>query len=162
MINYDHFVKAVVAATRVPELLRSRAAVVLERLARGGGATNWYYCPDQSRLTTLISLLRPGSVVSFYFDGRICHERLSSEVDKNLRDIIAKTGDAVVGMLCGNGLQLDMTVVTGPNDLSEVFASRVETTTVFYGAFPARDNDGERAVTVTLPDSDGVVRLHPH
>jgi hypothetical protein len=33
---------------------------------------------------------------------------------------------------------------------------------VFYGATPDRENDGTHAVTVTLPDADGIVRPHPH
>jgi hypothetical protein len=31
-----------------------------------------------------------------------------------------------------------------------------------FGAFPGRDDDGERALTLPLPDADGVVRPHPH
>jgi hypothetical protein len=29
-------------------------------------------------------------------------------------------------------------------------------------AYPGRDNDGESAITLDLPDADGVVRRHPH
>jgi hypothetical protein len=32
---------------------------------------------------------------------------------------------------------------------------------VFYGHFPAADNDAKRAVTFALPDADGIVRAHP-
>jgi hypothetical protein len=33
---------------------------------------------------------------------------------------------------------------------------------LYFGPFPARDNDGQSAITLVLPDKDGVVRQHPH
>jgi hypothetical protein len=34
----------------VAKLLASKPAVVLERIARGGGATNWFFCRGPPRL----------------------------------------------------------------------------------------------------------------
>jgi len=64
----------------VPRLLQARPAIVLERIARGAGATNWYRCADHAHLAALAAELHPGSLVSFYFDDRITSCRYSSEV----------------------------------------------------------------------------------
>jgi hypothetical protein len=52
--------------------------------------------------------------------------------------------------------------VTGCNDLDDFVSTLTAVSLVFFGPFPASDNDGIRAVTVALPDADGVVRSHPH
>src|SRR5277367_4911196 len=57
--------------TPIIERLKATDAVILERLARGGGSTNWYHCPDENHLEAIEARLRPGSLVSFYFDDRI-------------------------------------------------------------------------------------------
>ena len=38
------------AATPVADLLALMPALILERVARGGGATKWHYCPSKSSL----------------------------------------------------------------------------------------------------------------
>src|SRR5215470_16023948 len=55
----------------IGSLLKMNSAIVLERIARGGDAVNWYYCRDESSLFDVEKMLSPGSVVSFYFDQRI-------------------------------------------------------------------------------------------
>jgi hypothetical protein len=72
------------SATSIGERLETRCAVVLERIARGGGATKWYECADESRLPALISRFSPGSVVSFYFDGRIQSDVYSDVLRQSL------------------------------------------------------------------------------
>lgn len=43
----------------------------------------------------------------------------------------------------------------------DVFAQGLAVgTVVFFGPFRSRGNDAERAVTLDLPDRDGVVRAH--
>jgi hypothetical protein len=64
-------VRTAVSATPIGDLLSAKSGVVLERIARGGGATNWYYCPKKSSLEVVESKFSPGSIVSFYFDDRI-------------------------------------------------------------------------------------------
>lgn len=154
----------VIGASPVRQLFaRSRAdVVVLERIARGGGETRWYLLQSDSQLDTLVRLLTPGSVVSFYFDGRIERVRYGPDVLKRILTIINMTGDAVVGLLGADGMTLEIESIAGPTDLAEFTATLGLDSTVFVGAFPARDNDGSAAVTVVLPDADGVVRAHPH
>jgi len=147
---------------RVAELLAARPAVVLERVARGGGATNWFYVPTPGQLEELAAQLRPGSSVSFYFDGRIKRTVLGDEVIDDVLDIVAAEGEAVVGVLADDGLVLDVDFVAGLGDLTEFLGARESGAVMFVGGFPGRDDDGVDAVTFDLPDADGVVRRHPH
>jgi hypothetical protein len=148
--------------TPIIDLLGATAAVVLERIAKGGGATKWYYCPGKAHLEAIEAQVSPRSVVSFYFDDRIRGDNCSPEVMSAVERIIARTGEAVVGALGEDGLHIDVEILTGPNELA-AFASKISPASrVFYGVFPARDNDGVQAVTVVLLDADGIVRPNPH
>lgn len=146
----------------IMELLASKECVVLERLARGGGATNWYLCRDIPTLEMIQRDLAPGSIVSLYFDDRIRRSKKSPQLAMAVEKIIAETGDAIVGVLGEDGFHLNAETVVTRGELPELMSSISETADVFYGAFPARDNDGARAITVTIPDRDGIVRHHPH
>jgi hypothetical protein len=59
-------------------------------------------------------------------------------------------------------MDIHVDFVSGKNDLSQLISEVSAGTLVFHGEFPARDNDGANAITLTLPDADGVVRAHPH
>jgi hypothetical protein len=159
--HFNAVVRTALAATPTSHLLLSHDAVILERIARGGGTTNWYYCQTRADLDALERALAPGSVVSFYFDGRIRRAPDSSVFRADVEKIIAVTGDAMVGALTPGGILIDARIVSGPSDLADELTD-LRATMFFYGAFPARDNDGVRAVTVQIPDEDGIVRAHPH
>lgn len=159
---FPAIIHTVLKATRISDLLIAGAAVILERLARGGGTVRWYYCPDLSHLERVEEQLSPGSVVSFYFDGRIRSGTYSEEIKSSLEKIIAEEGEAIIGCLNEDGLRIDIEIVAGLNDIADYVTTFGSVQRVFYGAFPARDNDGELAVTVVLPDRDGSVRDHPH
>lgn len=150
---------------RVFERIASQSsitAVVLERIAYGGGETNWYVCRNRSDADDIGRRLKPGSSVSFYFDDRISCRQYGPAVRDEILDIVKDTGDAVVGQLATDGLTIEMEVIAGPNDLSEYAATLVDDALLYYGAFPGRDDDGWRAITFTVADADGVVRAHPH
>jgi hypothetical protein len=153
----------------VPQLLTSRGAIVFERIARGGGATTWYRCPDPARLTTLSAHLRPGSVISFYFDDRITHCRYTAEVRermlelmRQLRDVPGETGEIVVGHLDPDELHITVDYSGSPEELDEFTQTLEPHPWIYYGRIPGRDNDGTNAVTLALPDLDGITRAHPH
>lgn len=160
--DFTEIVHGVLARRRVGDLLASNAAVVLERLARGGGATEWYYCRGTAELDALEKRLSAGSVVSFYFDERIRKLPKSPQLAADIERIIAETGDAVVGVLGEDGVKIDVEIVVSRDDLADFMSRLPSSSQVFYGAFPGRDDDGMPAVTVTLPDRDGVTRSHPH
>ena len=150
------------AATPVSELLNKNDVVILERIARGGGATRWYYCSHLVVLEKVVAQLAPGSVVSFYFDRRINSALYSKELEIELRTIVADTGELLIGRLAEDQSHIEMEVLTGFQELAEFAAWIDPASRVFYGSFPGRDNDGTRFVTLVLPDLDGVVRSHPH
>lgn len=158
---FTDIVRASLAATPVSERLQDAAAVILERIARGGGATNWYWCRDAGDLPLIESELSPGSVVSFYFDGRVSHGPDRERAVAAVRDKVSSLGNIVIGILADR-VHIDMTVVVSVDDLVETAEAYPVSSEVFYGEFPGRDNDGLLAITVTLPDNDGVVRGHPH
>lgn len=101
-------------------------------------------------------------MVSFYFDGRIRYETFDDDTAGEILDLAVQHGDAVVGTLSEDALEILVDSVAGPNELSEFRSALPSGARVFFGAFPGRDNDGERAITLTLPDADGVIREHPH
>lgn len=158
----------VVIDSPVPRLLRTRQAVVLERIARGGGATDWYHCPDHAHLDAITTELHPGSVVSFYFDDRIAHRLYTPwlhqqmlQLMRSLRDA-GETGEIVVGQLAADGLHIEVDFPSGPRDLEEFTRTLGADSQIYVGLFPGRDDDGVDAVTLTLPDLDGITRAHPH
>jgi hypothetical protein len=48
--SFELHAHAAFAGTPIPRRLTSANRLVLERLAKGGGATNWYLCPSEYRL----------------------------------------------------------------------------------------------------------------
>jgi hypothetical protein len=151
-------------ATAAPQLVvdAPAGAVVLERIARGAGATRWFRVGDERDLEQLAGRLSPGSAVSFYFDGRLASRVYDLSVGRRLLAIAAQDGDAVIGRLGDDQFEINVEFVSGPAELEEYASELPSGAEVIYGRFPGRDNDGLRAVTIDLPDRDGVVRPHPH
>lgn len=137
-------------------------AVVLERIPRGGGSTRWYWVRSTGDLDLLCARLGAGSVVSFYFDDRIKIQPLDDDVEMTILDLVALHGDAVVGVLSQDGLEVLVDFIAGPNELSQFCSEVPAGQPLFFGPFPGRDSDGRGAVTLTLADADGIVREHPH
>lgn len=137
-------------------------AVVLERIARGGGATRWFVCHDRGALDAIAARLSPGSVVSFYFDDRIDERRFEPGLRSEVERIVRETGEAILAQLGPDSLELEIEYVTALSEFDEYAETLGSDSTLFVGTFPARDNDGVNAITVTIPDRDGVVRAHPH
>src|SRR5262245_31465813 len=93
--------------------------VALERVAYGAGATNWYTARNRAELEKIVHALRPGSLVSFYFDNRIPRGPYTGKVRNELIDIIERDGDALIGWLEPDGVHISMAVVVGAEDLDE-------------------------------------------
>jgi len=160
--DFTRIVRTALAVTPLRTLLETGHAVVLEHIAYGAGQTNWYYCQDRAQLDVIEGMLLPGSVVSFYFDGRLGPCPWKPALVGELEAIIVATYGAVLGWLAEDGMTIDATQVVSRGELAEIAATLAPSSQVFCGAFPARDNDGARAVTMTVPDLDGIVRPHPH
>ena len=162
MTSFDRLVRRAVEQTAVPRLLLQHPAIVLERVARAAGATRWFRITSDHDLQLLYERLAPGSTVSFYFDDRIAPHLHGDETVALIMDLVASHGDAVVGTLCADGLNIYVQFVAGANELGEVTEGLAPGSHLFVGAFPEAGNDGRNAVTVVLPDADGMTRVHPH
>lgn len=159
-VTYREFVREALGRTPLASLLQSRSAVVLERIARGAGMTKWYYCRDLSQLGVVIDSLRPGSQVSFYFDGHIRKAPPSDALAERLSALVRDSEGFIAGCLDANGVDINMKDCD-PDDIADLMRDR-SNAAIFHGEYPAADNDGVDAITVTLPDADGAVRGHPH
>ena len=123
---------------------------MLERIARGGGATSWYSCGGPGELGALEDSLYPGSMVSFYFDERIQQVTDCRATVAKIVELISRTGECVVGVLAQDRLEIDASVVNAVEELTELLEATPSSAQLFFGVFPARDNDGANAVTVIL------------
>lgn len=133
--------------------------VILERVARGGGATRWFFCRGLDQLEPVLQEIRPGSRVGFFFDDRVRREPLSDEVRVEIFDIAATTGEVLCGRARSSGPEIDMEFLDA-TEVEEYLVGMKSGEVVYFGVFPAID-DGPASVSFTPPDSDGVVRPQP-
>jgi len=162
MSQYQIAVRQSLMKTSVEDCLSRHAALVLERIAMGGGETRWYFCVDTEQLARLEGLLRPGSAVSFYFDDRIRSDVDSSQVRKYVENLLNVERELIVGALTNDLLHVDVMLVSDMSECEEFLREHSSSTRFFCGLFPARDNYGVNSILVVLPDSDGIVRAHPY
>lgn len=160
--EYSNVVSTMLLDASIKSRVSTEPAVILERVARGAGTTNWFVCSNQKTIEEIIKRLLPGSVVSFYFDNRIKCASYSVNVRQEIEQIIASTGDCVVGIIDEDGITLRVDFVADRAEIAEFESNLRMPTDIYYGPFPARDNNGKSAITVILPDEDGIVRRHPH
>jgi hypothetical protein len=160
---YRDSVQRALAATPVARNLATSRAVVLERIACGGGATSWYHCTDEASLHEIARRLLPGSAVSFYFDGRLGALASAGGARSRAAEVLVAVGEEiVVGALADDGLAIEVDFPSSAAEVDEFLSEHASARLYFVGEFPGRDDDGTHAVTVTIPDGDGVVRPHPH
>jgi hypothetical protein len=100
----------------VPALLAAGGgiAIVLERIARGAGATRWYGLLGEEQFDALLESLSPGSRVSFYFDGRIAVARFGEDVAEDVLRVAADDHDAVLGVFTPDGREMVVELIAGP------------------------------------------------
>jgi hypothetical protein len=149
----------------VARLLSSKSALVLERIACGGGQTCWYMIDKGRGTEELSALLRPGSCVSVYFGEVLFSTRKPSELIGEAMKFIEKSLDheCVVAARKGSDTRLCVEFVSGIGDLNGFLESNVGDDIVYlWGPYPGRDNDKITGFTFTLPDADGMVRQYPY
>lgn len=139
-----------------------RQIVVLERLARAGGAARWFFVTNWTMLEDVFNLLRGGSSVSFYFSGHLHAEVDNEAARQEMFGEITRCGELVLGYPALDHAQLEMEIISGPSELTECLTLHPEGSLVVWGEWPPRENDGDSAITVDLVDADGVLRPHPH
>ena len=150
--------------TRVPNLVERRAGaetLVLERIARGAGATRWYVLRSRDDLLTLARRLQPGSLVSFYFDDRFERGRNDEVARAAILGIAAEDREAVIGTVSADDIEVAVDFVATPDEL-DTWTSDHPGEAIRFCRFPGHENVGERVITFALPDRDGVVRPHPY
>jgi len=119
------------------------------------------WCERRGDLDALVERLKPGSSVSFYFDDRLSVGPFNDETLASLLAIIERDGNAVIGAVRDDEIEIKVDF-PGSEEAAGEFVADHPDATLMHGSSPGRDNDGNRAVTLTLPDLDGVVRSHPH
>lgn len=139
-----------------------REVVVLERLARGGGATRWFFARSPEMVERTLDRLSAGSCVSFYFANHLHVEPDTEAVRQRMFDVLGRTGEIVVGYPDETAAELEMEIISGPSELAGFLMQHPEGALAVWGPWPARGNDGQDAVTLDLVDADGVLRRHPH
>jgi hypothetical protein len=135
--------------------------VVLERIARGAGDTNWFFIRSREEVEQVAETLHGGSCVSFYFADQLHVEIDSEEARGRMFDVITHKGELVIGYPSASRPQLEMRIISGPGELGSYLVSQPEGGLVVWGEWPGRDNDAD-AITLNLVDKDGVLRPHPH
>jgi hypothetical protein len=140
----------------------SHEVIILERLARAAGTTNWYVLHDANQLSDLADRLSPGSSVSFFFDGRLAFHDYNTDVKRTILRIARRDRQAVVAKRSSDEIALKVDFIANESELDDFREDMGRGERILYGAYPAKDNDGALALTIDLPDRDGIVRLHPH
>jgi len=64
----------------------------------------------------------------------------------------------IVGQLATDDLHINVDYPSTPEYLTDVTQTLGTHSWIYFGPFPGRDNDGTKAVTLTLPDLDGITR----
>lgn len=140
-----------------------RQIVVLERLARGAGATRWFFVTSMATLEHVFDLLRGGSSVSLYFSTRHLNVAPDNEDSRlEMFDEVTEYGELVLGYPSPDAPELEMEVISGPSELAEFLMLHPDGSLAVWGQWPPREDDGEDTITVDLVDADGVLRTHPH
>lgn len=146
---------------RLRPLIRSRAPiVVVERLARGGGASRWFACRSLKEIEQILPEFRSGSRVGFFFDDRIRREPYSETLEQTIWAELADGGDVFLGREMPSNFELDVQHLD-LTDCEDTLAHIPSGEIVYLGAFPLFDDDGVSCVVFTPPDSVGVVRPQP-
>jgi hypothetical protein len=139
-----------------------REILILERWARAAGATRWFFVTDQAMLERVFDLLRGGSSVSFYFAKHLHVEVDDEAARQEMFGEITRYGELVLGYPQPGDTELEMTIASGPSELTECLMLHPEGALAVWGQWPPRENDGETVISVDLVDADGILRAHPH
>ena len=141
-------------------LAKSGHVVILERIARGGGATRWHYCCTLSEVRDVVKSMRPGSQVGFFFDDRIRRRSFSEDIAAEILDIASAVGEVCIGRATGAGNEYTMDLV-GVEEAMSVTTGLKTGEVVLFGAFPSIEDDHIHSITFIPPDLDGVIRPQP-
>jgi hypothetical protein len=135
--------------------------VILERYARAAGATRWYFARSELEINEVIGQLQGGSCVSFYFDDHFRVDRDDEVFRQEMFEGVSQEREIVVGYPKEGQILVDVELVSGPGELSEVLMHHVEGSVAFWGPWPDRERTSN-TTTIDLLDEDGILRRHAH
>ncbi|CAN5266329.1 hypothetical protein BH11MYX1_BH11MYX1_43980 [soil metagenome] len=157
-MSFREFVGMALDDAGVAKRVATEDCTVLERPAAEGEPLAWFYCRDQSDLNEIANQLRAGSAVSFFFDDRI-EALVDSDTTRSIITTTCADHEIALGALGLDGLRIEMSFARNAEEVALALPPLDDgAQLVFFGAFPGRDNDGTWAITLTLPEVDGVVR----
>jgi hypothetical protein len=139
-----------------------RQVVILERLARAGGAARWFFVTSLVTLDQIFDLLRGGSSVSFYFSRYLHVQADQDESRQDMFDEVTQYSEVVLGYPSQDDPEFEMAIISGPSGLAESLMHHPEGALAVWSQWPPRENNGLDVITVDLVDADGVLRPHPH
>jgi hypothetical protein len=111
-------------------------------------------------LVDLAERSTPGSLVTFCFEG-FSESRVDDNPAEAILGIAAMDHDAVI-LARTRSLELRVEYVSNGSELHDFLADLAPEDCIIFGRFPDAGNYSLGAVTMTLPDDDGVTRPHPY
>jgi hypothetical protein len=145
------------------DLAATGEALVLEKWARGGGATTWRVLNAAEQADVLAGLLRAGSRVLLY---RLPRERVEGVASTSLtpagQDLLAQLSVPADALLVladdGQRPELAADFLTGAEEVPEWLEEHAGRS-ILMMRYP---RVGEEIAEANVPDADGVIRPHPH
>jgi hypothetical protein len=133
---------------------------IVEKVARGGGNTRWFYCESIREVEDVLRAVRSGSLVGLFFDDRIRRLPKSEEAEIETIDAAIRYGELFLGTKNSTGSELRM-YLADPNEVYAEVSKVASGEMVYFAPIPTFDNDGKASIVFTAPDADGVVRPQP-
>jgi len=94
-------------------------AVVLERLAHGGGSTNWYLARTEADLMAIADVLAGGSRITLFIDEQLFVGHDSEAQRLRMFDAAAGSREVLVGYPVSGEVGLQVELPTGSSELAE-------------------------------------------
>lgn len=140
-------------------LERDRPLVIWERLAHGGGATNWYVVRNEADCRALEALVRSGSELHAFAGEALRVEPVTQTVREAVVALADRLDEVVLGRT-RDGPQVDAYLID-PSEVHEQLEDLDDGVEVLWGAIPDIGSLDE-LIVIDVADPDGVVRHLPH
>jgi hypothetical protein len=138
------------------------AVIVLERIARGAGATRWFQMCGVESLDRLVETFHRGSCVSFYLANQLEVVSIEEIRFSEISEILKRDGEVVAAFVLPTDFELDVEFLGSENEIKKFLELAGNGSFVILGAFPKRENSPGFVRTFVVPDADGLVRAHPY
>src|ERR1039457_6975821 len=89
-------------------------------------------------LELIFDVLRGGSCVSFYFANQLHVETDTEAAQQRMFDGITTDKELVLGYPSAGSIEVDMEIISGPGELTELLMHHPEGSLIVWGKWPAR------------------------